>query len=314
MVSLDSRRLLIFRAVARAGSISAAARELGWTQPAVSQHLSRLEREAGGPLLLRGPAGVSLTEAGRALLRRADVVSAELHAATEELAALAQLRAGRVRLVAFPSAAATLVPDALGALAAAHPEVQVGLDEMEPPEAIAAVLAGDADLALVFGYDGPPEGLGRLEWRPLLDEAVLLVVPPDGPAPGPGGLAALAGAEWIGGCVRCRGHLVACCEEVGFTPDLRHTTDDYVVVQNLVARGLGVTFLPASALEAYRHPDVRVLDLPELGRRGLPGDRAPSGSTTSGSRTVPWPASGAIPAPPTTAPELPGEQPGHPRG
>ncbi|QCW52046.1 LysR family transcriptional regulator [Nocardioides dongxiaopingii] len=266
-MALDARRTLIFRAVARAGSISAAARDLGWTQPAVSQHLARLEREAGGPLLLRGPGGVTLTGAGAALLRRADVVAAELHAAAEELAALTHLRAGRVRLVAFPSAAATVVPDAIGALAAAHPEVEVGLEEAEPPEALVAVAAGDADLALVFGYDGAPVGLGTLTWRPLLDEPVHLVLPPGRRAPGRGGLATLAAEDWIGGCVRCRTHLVDCCEAVGFTPTIRHTTDDYVVVQNLVARGLGVTALPESALTAYRHPDVQVLALPALGRR-----------------------------------------------
>ncbi|CAN5186715.1 LysR family transcriptional regulator [soil metagenome] len=264
-MALDARRVLIFRDVARAGSISAAARDLGWTQPAVSQHLSRLERDAGTPLMLRGPAGVTATEAGRALLRRADVIAAELHTADEELAAYAQLRGGWVRLVAFPSAAATVVPDAIGALAELHPEISVGLDEAEPPEAMSAVLAGDADLAVVFGYDGPPAGLGPLVWRPLADEAVGLVVPTGAAAPTC--LAELADAEWIGGCVRCRGHLVECCERAGFTPRLRHTTDDYVVVQNLVARGLGVTVLPASALTAYRHPDVQVVDLAELGRR-----------------------------------------------
>lgn len=266
-MSLDARRVLIFRDVARAGSISAAARHLGWTQPAVSQHLGRLERDAGGPLLLRGPAGVTLTETGRALLRRADLIAAELHAADEELAAFAQLRGGHVRLVAFPSAAATVVPDAFARLAERHPEVVVGLAEAEPPEAMAAVLAGDADLALVFGYDGPPAGLGALRWHPLDDEAVALVVPAQARAPH--GLAELAAEEWIGGCVRCRGHLVECCERAGFTPRLRHTTDDYVVVQNLVARGLGVTVLPASALSAYRHPGVQVVELAELGRRHL---------------------------------------------
>src|SRR5680860_507696 len=101
-MTLDPRRVLIFREVARAGSISAAARVLGWTQPAVSQHLTRLERDVGGPLLLRGPGGATPTEAGVALLRRADVVAAELYAAAEELAALTQLRAGRVRLVSYP--------------------------------------------------------------------------------------------------------------------------------------------------------------------------------------------------------------------
>ncbi|MDO9456995.1 LysR family transcriptional regulator [Nocardioides sp.] len=266
-MALDARRVLLFRDVARAGSISAAARAVGWTQPAVSQHLARLEREAGGPLLLRGPGGVTPTEAGRALLLRADVVAAELHSAEEELAALTQLRAGRVRLVAFPSAAATLVPEAVSSLAATHAEVEVGLDEAEPPEALAAVAAGDADLALVFGYDGPPEGVGTLTWRRLLTEPVHLVVPPGRRGPGRRGLAALADDDWIGGCVRCRTHLVACCEAAGFTPTVRHTTDDYVVVQNLVARGLGVTVLPASALAAYRHPDVRVVPMTSLGRR-----------------------------------------------
>ncbi len=256
-MDLDPRRVLLFRDVVRAGSLSAAAREAGWTQPAVSQHLARLERDAGGPLLLRGPAGVTPTEAGIALLRRADALAAELRAAGEELAGFGALRAGRVRLVAFPSAAATVVPGALAALRERHPGVEVGLEEAEPPEALVAIAEGDADLALVFTHDAePPPGAdapGGLEWRELLVEPVRLVVPPGVPA---AGLADLAGADWIGGCVRCRGHLLVCCERLGFQPRLRHTTDDYVVVQQLVARGLGVTSLPASALAAYRHPDV----------------------------------------------------------
>ena len=85
---MDAKRLLIFRAVARAGSISAAARELGWTQPAVSQHLRALERSAGCTLLLRGAGGVELTEPGRVLLSRADAVAVQLHMAEEELADL----------------------------------------------------------------------------------------------------------------------------------------------------------------------------------------------------------------------------------
>jgi DNA-binding transcriptional LysR family regulator len=268
---MDPRRLLVFREVARAGSLTAAARALGWTQPAVSQHLAALERSVALPLVLRGPTGTTLTEAGEVLLRRADAVAAELHAAGEELAALAQLRAGRVRLQAHPSAAATLVPDAVRALATSHPGVSVGLVEAEPPEALAAVEAGDADLALAFGYDAEPVGLGSLVWRPLLTEPVHLVLPRgagSGAASGPRvELADLADADWIGGCERCRVHLVNCCRAAGFEPALRHETDDYVVVQNLVARGLGVTALPQSALTAYRHPGVRVVEEEALGHR-----------------------------------------------
>lgn len=273
-MELDARRLLIFRTVARAGSISAAARDLGWTQPAVSQHLARLERDAGTSLLQRGPTGVRLTDAGEALLRRADAIAVELHVAAEELSAIAQLRAGRVRLAAFPSAAATLVPTAAAALAAAHPDVEVSFVEEEPPEATAAVRAGDVDLALVFGHDGPPPDTTGLTWRPLLREPVHLVVPPGHAIATPAtstsrspDLAELADETWVGGCERCRAHLLSCCHRAGFEPELRHTTDDYVVVQNLVARGLGVTLLPESALSAYRHPDVVVIPSKELGER-----------------------------------------------
>src|SRR3954465_10651034 len=107
---MDPRRLLIFRAVARAGSISGAARELGWTQPAVSQHLRGLERATGCALLLRGAGGVELTEPGRVLLARADALAVQLHMAEEELAELTALRRGRGRLGAYPAAAAPLAP------------------------------------------------------------------------------------------------------------------------------------------------------------------------------------------------------------
>lgn len=262
---------MIFREVARAGSISAAARRLGWTQPAVSQHLSRLEREAGGALVVRGPGGVHLTEAGSALLARADAIAGELHVAHEELAALSHLRTGRVRLVSFPSAAATLVPVALHALAVDHPGVEVSFVEAEPPEAIAAVLEAEADLAIVFGHDGPPRGVGPLAWHRLVREPVHLVVPRGHPATERRHLrlAALADESWVGGCERCREHLVECCRRAGFDPDVRHMTDDYVVVQNLVAQGLGITLLPASALAAFRHPEVAVVESGTLGQRHI---------------------------------------------
>ncbi|WP_426247468.1 LysR family transcriptional regulator [Nocardioides sp. LHG3406-4] len=268
---MDPRRVLVFRTVARAGSLSAAARELGWTQPAVSQHLQRLEREAGTPLLVRSTRGVTLTEAGRLLLVRADAVAGELHMAAEEMASLAQLRGGRVRLIAFPSAAATLVPAALRLLARDHPTVEVGMVEAEPPETWSAVREGAADLGLVFGYDGPPPDDGDLTWVGLGVEPVHLVLPPDHPAASRRAvrLKDLAQDPWIGGCPRCRQHLVARCREAGFEPRLVHESDDYVAVQALVAAGLGVTLLPSSALEAFQHPEVAVRPSATLGTRHL---------------------------------------------
>ncbi len=270
---MDPRRVLVFRTVARAGSLSAAARELGWSQPAVSQQLQRLEREVGAALLVRSSRGVTLTEAGTVLLGRADGIAGELHMAAEELASLAELRGGRVRLVAFPSAAATLAPAALKRLAEDHPGIEVALVEAEPPEAWTSVREGTADVALVFGYDGPPPDStrpgGDLTWLPLAVEPVDLVLPPDHPVARRRAvrLSDLAGDTWIGGCPRCRSHLVERCREAGFEPRLSHETDDYVAVQALVAAGLGVTLLPRSALRAFQHPEVVVRSSPSLGDR-----------------------------------------------
>ncbi|MFC7494844.1 MULTISPECIES: LysR family transcriptional regulator [unclassified Nocardioides] len=264
---MDPRRVLLFRTVARAGSLSAAARELGTTQSAVSQQLQQLEREAGGPLLVRTTRGARLTEAGAALLARADAVHSALHLAREELGALADLRAGTVRLAAFPSAAATLVPPAVRALHDEHAGVEVTLVETEPPEAWAGVLAGDVDVALVFGYDAPPHDDGSLAWVPLGVESLHLVLPPGNDAPARASNAWLARQSWVAGCERCRQHLVDACRTAGFEPRLLHESDDYVVVQNLVAHGLGVTLLPELALTAFRHPEVDVRPAPAFGER-----------------------------------------------
>ena len=237
------------------------------TQPAVSQQLRLLEREAGVPLLLRSSRGVTLTEAGELLLARADAVASQLHMAEEELSSVANLRAGRVRLVAFPSAAAALVPDALHELRARHPRIEVTMVEAEPPEAWTAVREGEADVGLVFGYDGPPPDDGELVWFPLGVEPLYLVLPPDHPGTAEPSSGWLAGETWIAGCERCRQHLVERCRAEGFEPRLTHESDDYVVVQNLVARGLGITVLPRLALQAFRHPDVVVRPITSFGER-----------------------------------------------
>ena len=278
---MDPRRLLVLLEVARAGSLAGAARELGWTQPAVSQHVRRLERDTGTPLVVREGRGVRLTEAGRVLVRHADAVAARLSAAAEEVAALADLRAGRVRLAAFPSAAATVVPRALAVLAAEAPGVDVRLTEVEPPEARALVLEGRCDVAVVFGYDDVPDDTADLDVVPLLVEPVRLVLPAGHRLAGRRTvrLADLRGERWIAGCDRCRAHLLVAAAQAGVEPDVRHETDDYVVTHELVAAGLGVALLPRLALEAVRRPGVVVLPVRDVGDRAVqvvtrPGDAA----------------------------------------
>jgi DNA-binding transcriptional LysR family regulator len=260
---MDPRRLLTFRAVVRAGSISAGARELGWTQPAVSQQLAALEREAGTPLLVRGPTGVVPTEAGTAVLRHADGVDAALRSAREELDELVGLRRGTVRMAAFPSAAAVVVPAVAAELRERGTGVQLRVEEAEPPEAATLVRSNAVHLALAFRYPGQADE-PDLAWLPLTTDPVRVVLPAAHPG---ANLADLRDEAWVAGCERCRANLLAACSAAGFTPDIRHVTDDYVAVQALVARGLAVSLLPEMALRAATLDGVRAHPDPALAPR-----------------------------------------------
>jgi len=267
---VDPRRLLIFREIADSGSIAASARRLGWTQPAVSQHLRALEREARCALVLRTTRGVLLTEAGQVLRAHADGVAAQLRSAQDEITALVDLGAGTVRLAAFPSAAATIVPDALGALHRAHPGLQVRLEVAEPPEALELVRKGDVDLALVFDYDdAQPAVPAGIVTTALSTDQVVLILPAHRADGAPSTLAALRDEPWVAGCPRRREHLHRVGLAAGFDPDIRHSTDDYVVAQSLVAECDVVALLPRLALRGHRHAGVGIVELPGLGHRAL---------------------------------------------
>ncbi|MFC1417126.1 LysR family transcriptional regulator [Streptacidiphilus cavernicola] len=294
---IEARHLRVLRAVARTGSFSAAARELGYTQPAVSQQMKALEKSAGTTLVVRVGRGVRLSEAGEALVRHAAGILAGLTAAEEELAAIAGLRAGRVRLVSFPTASSTLVPQAVAAVRRSRPGVRVSLTEAEPPESLAMLRGGDCEVALAFRYPGRdtslhfPEGdltglrrqaraeavleasasAAACDWsdlvvQPLLEDRLVGVVPADHPLAGRGAadpvaLSELAGEQWIAGCPQCRGHLVELCAEAGFAPRIDFATDDYPAVLGLVAAGLGVAVLPELALAPVRPTGVSVVPL-----------------------------------------------------
>ncbi|KAA5826876.1 LysR family transcriptional regulator [Saccharopolyspora hirsuta] len=261
--------MMVFREIAQAGSLGAAARALGWTQPAVSQHLRRLERQVGTALVLRHPRGVRLTEAGQVLARHAEAIAARLRAAEEDLAELVELRTGTLRLAAFPSASPTLVPAALTALRAEHPGLTVRLHEAEPPAAIRLVSTGGAELAMVFTHSAP-EHDPDLVWLPLGTEQLRVVLPVDGPHRAAAvELTALRDERWIGGCESCTAHLVDTCRAAGFDPEIHHDTDDYVVAQALVAAGLGVALLPQLALTAFQDPGVRVASVTPEQHRSL---------------------------------------------
>ncbi|GGS79874.1 LysR family transcriptional regulator [Planobispora rosea] len=276
---LDIVRLRVLAAVARHGSVTKAARELHYSQPSVSHHLAKLEAETGAKLIQRAGRGIRLTEAGRLLAERAIEIVGRVDSATAELSAHVGLRAGRVRLAAFPSALGTFVPAAAALLTREHPGLELGLTETEPPEALRMLRAGYVDVAVIFRYDDTAPEDNGIRLVHLLDDPSYLIVPerPAGdPVTEPGDptitepcdpdpaspLLSHRGTRWIAGCDRCRSHLLDLCAQQGFEPEISFTSDDIVAVQALVAAGMGVTALPGLALQAHRHPGVGVIEIP----------------------------------------------------
>ena len=248
--------------LSRLGTVSAAAESLGFSQSTVSHQLAALSRATGAVLLTRAGRGVRLTEEGRALAARGQEILDLLDRTEREAISMARAEAGRVRLAAFPSAVASLVPGVLDVVGRQHPGLEVELVDAEPPEALDALRRGRVDAALSFSYvdDDAGEGLQAVH---LLDDVLYLVSHP-------GGITRVAdGARcrWVTGCARCREELIAVGRANGFAPETAYASDDYVAVQALVAAGVGAALLPGMALSAYRHEGVQVRPLTREHRR-----------------------------------------------
>jgi DNA-binding transcriptional LysR family regulator len=255
-------QLRVIDAVRRYGSVTAAAKELRYTQPSISHHLSRLEAQLDARLVQRVGRGIRLTAAGRLLADRAAEIIGRVDSATAELAALVGLNAGRVRLAGFNSVMSSLVPQAASVLARQHPGLALGLTDAHPEDALSQLRAGHVDVAVIFRYDDTTPEDDGVRMTHLIDDPLYLLTTGGGTT-----LAAHARTPWIAGCERCRSHLVELCEKAGFSPNLAYTTDDMVVMQSLVAAGMGVTTIPGLALRAHRHPAITATRLPVPPRR-----------------------------------------------
>lgn len=258
---LNLVHLKVLAAVARHGSVTEAAKQLHYSQPSVSHHLARLEAATGVRLVQRVGRGIRLTPEGLLLASRAAEIVGRVDAATVELAAHVGLRAGRVRLAANASALATIVPRAAGVLADAHPGLELSLVEEHPVEALQLLRHGEIDVALVFRFADAPAEEGFRFVHIGDDPLHLISSRPDD------SVADHAGSAWIGGCDRCQEELDAVCQGFGFTPRIASHSDDMVVVQALVAAGVGVALLPGLALQAHRRPDVCATEIPGFRRQ-----------------------------------------------
>ncbi len=279
---LDVNRLRVIDAVARHGSVTAAAKELHYSQPSVTHHLAKLEAETGAQLLQKVGRGIRLTPAGQLLADRAAEIIGRVAAADAELSAHVGLNAGRVRLAGFASAISALVLPAVAALGETHPGLEVGLVDTHPPEAIELLRTGQAEVAIIFRYDDTePEPTG-VRLQHLLDDPLYLLSQGSAQT-----LEELRDATWVAGCERCRSHLLSLCDEAGFAPRIGYSSDDMVLMQALVAAGLGVTTMPGLALRVHRprgDRGDRAARAPARLRRDLRRAAGPAGDGRAGGR------------------------------
>ncbi len=259
---LNLTQLSVLAAVARHGSVTEAAQELHYSQPSVSHHLARLEAATGVKLIQRVGRGIRLTPEGQLLANRAAEILGRVDAASSELAAQVGLQSGRVRLAANASALSTIVPKAAAALAHSYPGIELSLTDHHPVESLQLLRHGEVDVALVFQYANAPAERDEFRLVHLGDDPIHLIS-----RQADDSLANHRDSAWIGGCVRCEAELLAVCQRTGFTPTIGSHSDDIIVVQALVAAGLGVALLPGLALQAHRRTDVHTTELTGLHRQ-----------------------------------------------
>jgi DNA-binding transcriptional LysR family regulator len=282
---MDPRRLLTFRTVAHERSISRAATRLSLSQPSVSHQVALLETEIGLRLLDRGRGGLRLTRAGEVLLEHADHVAWRLALADTQIADLAEQHRERVRLGAFPTALAGLVPSAIAQLRSTEGDLQVVLSEVTPSTLEPRFLSGEFDVAV--GYQDATterreyQGADRID---LLQETFLIGMPLThrlADASGPVSLAEFADDDWI--VPSTEGFLIQACRDAGFEPHVVATTPDPLATRGLIARGLGVGWVPSLLADDYNEVAIRAIDGPTRTRDIYallpPGDRHPLSAT-----------------------------------
>src|SRR3954451_6879213 len=261
---MDPRRLLTFRSVAHERSFSRAAERLSRSQPSVSNQIGLLETEVGVRLFQRSRRGLRLTAAGELLLEHADHVAWRLQLADTQIAALATARREQVRVGSFPPSLAGLVPAAMARLRAAHGDVRVLLSEVTPRALEARLLSGEFDVALSYqDATSPRREIEDVERIELLRETFLVGLPPDhrlAPASGALSLAQLADDDWI--MPSSDGFLIGACREAGFEPHVVAFSQEPVGTRGLIARGLGVGWVPGLLAEDTHGIVIREIDSP----------------------------------------------------
>src|SRR5918996_4182759 len=240
----DLKRLRVLAEVARHGSFSAAADALYLSQSAVSQQVATLDREVGLSLLERTNGGPKLTDAGRTLVDHGEAAIARLEEAEQEVAAIAGLEGGELRIASFPTASAILLTEALAEFSGSHPNVRLSVTEAEPEQSLPRLRAAEVDAAVVFDYESLPSSTLEdrdVELELLLTESMYLALPKSHPlaARDRVPMAELADEAWLCGTrpSSCSRAVVEACRAAGLEPQIPFESDQYAVLPGYAAAG-----------------------------------------------------------------------------
>jgi DNA-binding transcriptional LysR family regulator len=268
-LGLELRHLIALKAVADEGSFGRAARHLGYTQSAISQQIATLEKIVGQRLLDRpgGPKPVSLTEAGRLLLRHAEGITARLQAAQADLKALGNGDAGPLRIGTYQSVGAKILPTLLRQFRAEWPKVDITLTESaDDADLLQLVERGELDLSFII----LPLITGPFEAVELMRDPYVLLVRADSPLAKrerPPTLREIAELPLIGfRTCRTTAEVEARLRVSGREPKIVFRSDDNGTVQGLVAAGVGAALVPRLTVEESNEG----IELIELGDRVPP--------------------------------------------
>lgn len=267
---LDLKLLTTFREVAVRGSFSEAAVALDFTQPAVSQHISRLESALGTRVLERSARGVTLTPAGEVLVRHASALLEAARRAEEAVRDAAGIGRAQVRVAAFNSAAAGLLPGATRELRARRPDAELALQVMDDLPAVDALMAGRVDVALMVQSPlSPAQPRPGADYLPISEDEMRVAVAHDHPLATRASvtLEELHDEPWLitevaGTCADSNVVLHA-FREAGYEPKVTFASEDYQALQGMAASGIGVALIPTLALVSARSD---VVVLPVRGR------------------------------------------------
>ena len=281
MAELSLTGFGVLREVAALGSFTAAARSLGYTQSAISRQVAALESAAGTTLFDRTARGVRLTDAGEALLLRAGTVLDEVDAARQELAGMAEPATGRLRVGAFPTAVAALVPRAIAEFRRRQPGVRISLREGGTPTQLKRLYSGSVDVAVIgFLPGGQITRDGRISVENLTDDPLLLAVGQEHPLARRRtvDLDSLAGESWVAASTDASDTMIGAWQWADWRPRVDLIAKEWTAKLGLVAAGLGVTLVPGLAAAAVR-PDVALVRI-----RSGPASRQVLIATRSGNQ------------------------------